>query len=426
MPDIVTHGRAHPYYGRGVTATEADGGDPQAHFWASIIYPLTAVDLRRLSAEWTSGPFAGRTGSPHVTGANRTRFYANPRPAQRLLHDARRRHRDWPGGLRADGVSSLVVDAAELVSSERSNTAPLGYAVLHVSADGPEIESFSTLADVVRPRRQAAQRLLAAVFGADLRSGAVAVLDVPRATSVVLSGWPAEDVRGLLRWSGSSALDRRLATMVTLPDSGREVELPFDLPRARPTPSYVVSVAATSVAVVRCRPLDRSHVDELRTLWLDAVLIEVRQRDVAASYAGAVTELANTASDRGLADDWGRLEKRFRAWRSRSAWQATTDHPLEQALAAAVRSASGTDRIIGRVEQELRDHAEVEIRRSNDRLTMAVVALTIASLVLPLLLHLAGNDSDEVTDPAWLAAAVVAGAVVLVTAAMATAAFRRR
>jgi hypothetical protein len=393
------------------------GVEPTQHFWASVIYPLSTVDLRAIGGEWQRGAYAGSTGAPHVTGDDRTRFYANPGPARRLLDPAKRRHRGWPAGL---PVSGLVVDAAEVVQVDPGKAPPAGYAIVHLQADGAEIEAFSSLADAVRPRREAARRLLAAVLGDDL---ARRVPDVPRATSLVLSGWPGEETRGLLRWPGSTALDRRLTTMVTLPDDGRELRTEFEMPAGRPTPSYVVAWSAPSVGVVRVRPVRASNVDELRTLWLDAVLIEVRQRDVASSYAGQVTDLAQ--QDRDRAGSWTRLESEFRAWRARSAWQATTDHAMEQSLARGLRAASGTDALVARVERELRDHAEVETRRGNDRLTMAVLTLTIASLVLPLLLHLAGAGAAELRDTYWVAAAAVAALVVTLVAIVAVRTRRR-
>jgi hypothetical protein len=387
------------------------GVEQTQHFWASVIYPLATADARALGDEWQRGAYAGSTGAPHVTGDDRTRFYANPGPARRLLDPAKRRHRSWPGGL---PVSGLVVDAAEVVQVDRGKAPPAGYAIVHLHAAGAEIEAFSSLADAVRPRREAARKLLVAGLGDELAGH---VPDVPRATSLVLSGWPGEETRGLLRWPGSSALDRRMTTMVTLPDDGRELPTAFSVPSGRPTPSYVVGWSAPSVGVVRVRPVRASNVDELRTLWLDAVLIEVRQRDAASSYAGRVTDLAQ--QDRDKPGSWTRLESEFRAWRARSAWQATTDHAMEQALARGLRAASGTDALVARVERELRDHAEVETRRGNDRLTIAVLSLTIASLVLPLLLHLAGAGGVETRDTYWVAAAAVAALVVTVAAVVA-------
>ncbi len=108
--------------------------------------------------------------------------------------------------------------------------------------------------------------------------------------------------------------------LVTLPKTGRLLADAFDLHKSAPTPSYRLAASVPSLAAVRVRPLRREHVLEMRTLWLDAFLIELVQRE---SLAGLTVDLQALSPEADK--DWLRLDAGFRAWRTRWSWQASTD-----------------------------------------------------------------------------------------------------
>jgi hypothetical protein len=142
-----------------------------------------------------------------------------------------------------------------------------------------------------------------------------------------------------------------------------------------------MSCSTTSVALCRLRRVNKELRRKLRTFWTDVVLAELTHRDALDALAQQVRRRA-TGSD---ARRWSGLREEFRTWRTSTHWRAGADHPLEQRLGALVRGELGTDALVERVDAELKDHAEADGLRSEQRLSEAVALLAVAAGVVPIL-----------------------------------------
>jgi hypothetical protein len=149
------------------------------------------------------------------------------------------------------------------------------------------------------------------------------------------------------------------------------------------------------VAVVRLRKLNSEHVVELRTMWMDALLTEVIQRD-------AIAALIREVSDPSTSRPWKGIDEKFRSWRTKWGWQATTDHAMEDGLALAVRKQLGTEDLIDLLLERIGAHANAETAAASERLTAVVTALTFVAAVLPITLALATRDWRGIlASPGW-------------------------
>lgn len=380
-------------------------------FYSVLIYPLRQLDVDSLQSKpWAGGPlYSGVTrGGRKIDLSSRMNFYANSLPVEALLSGDVRRHAfvDLKFG-------HLKVLAIETISREVEWTDIRGYLIVHVeqAPGAPEIASIALLSQVARPLKVKSRAMLEAIVEMVTPTTPTPwmLYDVPRALSLSLSEEPSPDEVGLVRWEGSLPWEQRLADLVTLPKDGRLVSQPFALTTTRPTPSYLVGASGAAVGVIRLRALRRDHVAEMRTLWLDAFMVEIVQHDSLVGLVGLLPNVVQGASDRR----WSALNREFRAWRTVWAWQASTDHPMESGLAARTRNSLGTDVLVGRVEAELFDHAQAELTAANERIGAAVLLLTLATVVLPLLLLLAEpNWPQRAENPFYWAAAVLSVGVV--------------
>jgi hypothetical protein len=372
-------------------------------FYSTLVLPLEALDWSVAAGNnWVAGP-AYADVAPHLDTAGRCNFYANPEPVRALLLPEVRRH------VMVDvTVDHLRVRAVELVGRTVEWTSIVGYLVVHLESapEAPEISALSQIGEVARPGTKPARAMH------DLLERELGVLpwrlkSQLRAASLSLSGIPKADERGLVRWTGSRPEDRRIVDLVTLPKHSRDIGSPFALEEFRPTPSYSLagSRSGPSLGVIRNRPLDESHAMKMRTLWLDAFMVELVQRD---ALIGVIERLQALVSN--PRKSWRALRESFRVWRTTWSWQASTDHAIEAGISDLLRRELGTDRLVARAEAELADHAGDESLRSEAAVGVAVLLLTVATVLTPLLLHASTATSDAI-DGWFLAALVVSSAI---------------
>lgn len=352
--------------------SSTEGANVRDPFYATLALPLESVPER--GPAWTPGAYL--CGVQHYRSADRVRFYANTGPIDALLRRDRRAH------LVLDLVDEYVrVVAAEVVATPDHWSPVAGYLIVHLEAraDAPEIGALTQLGRLARPATESAERLLRRLAErTSVDSGGWPLAAAPRVPTLCLSGIPADGSVGLVRWQESTSIQRRLVDLVTLPAYGREVADPFELDGRRPTPSYLLAASGSAVAAVRLRPLRDDHVAEMRTHWVDAFLVELSQHDTAIALVERVRDMVPESSGR----DWRDFERRFRAWRTASAWQASTDHPLEAALASVVREEVRTDSLVARVEAELADHARAAVLRADENLNRIALLLSALAIVL--------------------------------------------
>jgi hypothetical protein len=283
-----------------------------------------------------------------------------------------------------------------------------GYLIVHLEpkADAPGISSMTELGQIARPgTRESVALLRELTSGVAARAGSPwQVAPVDRVPTLSLSALPARADSGLVRWPESTAEERRLADLTVLRRDEGEIDRPFPLETTQPTPSHLLAGSLFSIGVVRLRKLRPDHVAKLRTLWTDAFLLEVVLNDEIRAVAQRVRDLAPNANHAA----WKEIERRFRTWRATQVWDRRTDHPMELAIAQLARRNFGSDELISRVQSEIEDHAAAIAVQQNDRLARSVFLLTIASLVIPLFLHVASEGRAEWTDWWFLSAAAVA------------------
>lgn len=353
---------------------------------------------------WKPGAYlSGETrGLRPLEAEARVTFYLNPHPVRSLLDPDARMH-----AYVDVTVDNLKVVVAELVRRDVQWSPIEGYLLLHLEMikTKPEIGSMAQLARVARTRYQESRDLITAVrIRTDGIHAPWAVMTVPRVFSASLSPQPDETDRGMVRWDGSDPVARRIVSLATLPKDGRQIAIPFALESLRPTPSYALSATNSSVAVVRVRKLNREHVTELRTMWIDALLTEVVQRD-------AIVALTREVSSPSAGTPWKDIDEKFRSWRMEWGWQATTDHAMEDGLALAVRRQLGTQELIDLLLERIGAHASAESAKANERLTAVVTALTFVAAVLPISLALATRDWRGVLGSFgwWISVAALLG-----------------
>ncbi|UYM04715.1 hypothetical protein [Solicola gregarius] len=341
-------------------------------FFATLALPLASVPSR--GPDWSRGAYLADV--PHYRLEDRVRFYANTDPLAALLRTDLRSH------VAIDLVDEYVrAVAVEVVPTPDDWSAVAGYLVVHLEAttDAPEIAALTQLGRLARPATEDSERLLGSLAQRTaVDTDRWPLAPIARAPSLCLSGTPDDDSVGLVRWPGSTPTQRRLVDLVTMPAYGRQVPTPFELDVNRPTPSYLVAASGSSVAAVRVRTVRDDHVAEMRTHWLDALLVELTQHDTAI----ALVERARDMVPESSGGDWRKFEQRFRRWRTVSAWQASTDHPLEAALASFVRAEIRTDSLVSRVEAELADHARAAVLRADENLNRIALLLSAIAIVL--------------------------------------------
>ena len=113
-------------------------------------------------------------------------------------------------------------------------------------------------------------------------------------------------------------------------------------------------------------------------------------------------------NDRGL--DWSKTASEFRRLRTTQLWGAATDHPVEATVARVVRAELGTEKLIERVQMEIADHHGERSRAASNRLAVAVLLLTIASVVIPVAAHF---SKEGQWDAGYVLALVVSAGVVM-------------
>jgi hypothetical protein len=196
---------------------------------------------------------------------------------------------------------------------------------------------------------------------------------------------------------------------MTLPVKPVVTAHPFPIDIKRPTPSYALASSATSVAALRLRSVEEKHVSRLRTLWLDAMMLELAQAARLEALARTIRAAATDISS----GKWAVWEEEFRSWRSASLWKAQTDHAMEAAIASTTREQSGTDTLAARVQSELSGHASSATLRASRQLGTVIFLLTIAALVVPLLLHVSQGGFRLAADAWWWLAVAISAAVLM-------------
>lgn len=339
----------------------------------TVVYPLSKVDLGALETPgWSRGPYspersAGR--ARRFSAANRLRYIGNASALEPLFDESNRAHRTV-----AEEHEQFVVDAIEVIALDRHWSSHAGLLVVHLvhrAGTAPQA-ALERLARIARPGRAECRQLLEAV--SEPTGGWTVDEDIPRAATVSQSIEPPADTAGLVRWDGSNAGDRRLVDLLTLPDTTRTLSTPFPIRSSRPSPVVEMAVSGTSVAAVRRKALPRERelsagqIEEVQTFWTDAVVIELSQK-YAAQYIVDVT-LEKARSQRFKR--WSKLARRYRAWRTSSAWEAGIDHPVEATVGRLLRDELGTERMLDQVDRELSDHDSVSVQQAAWLLSLVV------------------------------------------------------
>jgi hypothetical protein len=370
--------------------------------YSTLAFPLAELrlGLNDGGGSWTSGPAWADVAAP-FTVAGRCRFYANQAPVLSLLSHDVRRH-----AMTDLTVDHLRVRAIELVQRDIPWAEFAGYLLIHaeVAPEAPYISAVTQLGQVARPATKLSKALFDAVEGELMGKGPVPweLMPVARVASLALSGVPDEEEQGVVRWKGSRPEERRMADLLTLAKDGRNVGAPFPVVAVRPTPSYALAVSGSgpSLAILRNRSIGEEHILKLRTLWLDAFMVELLQRDALVGLSSELSTLVRLERR-----SWSSLRNQFREWRTAWSWQASTDHALEAAISDELRKELRLDPMLARVEAELADHAGEESLRAEAALGNAVLLLTAATLFVPLLLH-ASTKREAPLDDSWFIAAL--------------------
>lgn len=376
-------------------------------FFCTLVYPLEKLDPRVLrDSGWAQRSLADSV-SQNDSAPRRTRYAADT-AAARILNEAVRFHR---------GVENMAGDLnaveAEIVPVQPRWSKLEGFLVLHVGACEGSSEgiALTELAQLARPTSELSQRVLALFGGGtEVAKPPFCLADVRRVSTMSLTAAPDDDP-GQLHWEGSSALDRRIASLLVLREDRVEVAQPYEVATERPTPSYLIRSSATATVIVRLREVESVHVDKLRTVWTDVLLMELVQREALAAWSKKVRE----GAEENAKLDWGALENAFRVWRTSEPWGVEADHPLELALGRSVRAEIGTDELVARIGSEIEEHSAGARLRADGSMTRAVLFLAIAAALVPLLLQLSDAGLAESAD-VYFALALTASASVVVGA----------
>ncbi len=352
-------------------------------FFAVVIVPLAAVERLDVTA-WDSGPLRvpGQRSSI-LDIKERVASYSGVSPLDEVLNSERR----WSCRPEID-TKQLVLEAVEVIALRRGWSGRNGHLILHIrsSETAAEVQAPTDLGQVARPGTRVFADLMRDVSGWDSE----AVGDVRRASTLCLSQELSPGVRPLIRWEHQDRLIGRLTDLVVLRRYSADVGRPFELTVDRPTPSYVLVASGASMAVGRLREVKPEHVDKLRTLWLDAFLLELVQFEELTALAAHLRALSTTGSPRA----WKEIADQFRRFRSRDLWAATTDHAIEAGIATRLRRELSTDELRMRIQAELDDHNSAAQMRAAEGLNEVLLVLTLAAVVLPLLLELRQGSID--------------------------------
>jgi len=346
-------------------------------FSATAVLPLQDVDLELLGDEWTIGPFR----APGTLEALRTSSYPDRTSIQALLDPSRRRVH-----TASHSTEQLVLESAEVVLHDRDWTPIRGHLLLHL-ASAPTASASAAptqLGQVVRPGTVTSAELISALPDA----GAFTLGEAIRGGSICLSGVPSAGEEALVRWEGQDQLQGRLTDLVVLRRDSATVARPFELDVDHPTPSYLLTGSGMALAVGRLRAVSKDHIQRLRTFWTDAYLLELAQFEELQELA---TQLRSLGDQRG--SDWRQAALKFRRYRTRAVWAASSDRTMEGAVSVRIRQQLGTDELVSRIQAELDDHSRAAQTRSAETLNVVLLALTLATIVLPLFL--------SVTNPDW-------------------------
>jgi hypothetical protein len=370
-------------------------------FFSTLTFPLTRLDFGGLRAGgWEPGP---AYGSHELFDADSRQQLHPGSELERLLAPEERLH-----SHREVRSERLDVVASEIVRTTDHWGELAGYLIVHLESRGDTSNNsgMAELGAIARPNTEESTALLRQLGSGvtDQRSSPWEIAEIDRVPTLSLSALGKEGDVGLVRWPGSTPEERRLADLTVLRMNDGKVNRRFPLEVIRPTPSHLLSGSLLSVGVVRIRSLRPDHVVRMRTLWSDAFLLEVVLHHEIRGVARRVRVLA-PQGDRAT---WQEVERRFRTWRTTQVWDRRTDHPMELAIAELARKNFGSDELISRVQSEIDDHATAMAVQQSDRLTRSVLLLTIASLVIPLFLHVASDGGAEWMDWWFLSAAAVA------------------
>ena len=373
------------------------GQSRMAPAYCSLFFPLLDVDRAAvLASGWSPGVLY--PDLKHVGVDVRRRMYPGDTVAGSLLNEQVRAHRrlDVP-------VRHLHLDAAEIVGLALPWSTLHGYLILHVRTafDAPEASALTDLGDAARPGTRGSRELLQAVAGGSEPPWSLA--EVRRVATIAFSGVP-DDGGGLVQWTDSSPLERRLATLLTLRQDKGMASLPYEMETERPTPSYLVATSLGSTVLCRLRPVREDHVQRLQTLWSDVLLLELVQHDALTALAAEIRSRA----DRAATAHWGELHTAFRHWRTTAEWRVEADHPLELGIGRAIRSSLRTGELVERIESELSDHAQAARLRAEENIARTIFYLTIAAALIPLLLQLSQQGLRDTLDAWFIAAALLA------------------
>ena len=391
----------------------------------SLFFPLVHADVASvIEGGWNTGPYAtGRTAYLQPGGAEqRAQYYTDSTPLHQLIGSDRRAHRL----VSKMSHGGWDVQALELVGGESNVDRQCmvmthGYLLVHMrlKSDAKSVSAMTALGEAARPGQSGSQQLLnlARSNGPD---GAWRAADAARVYALSLTDDPAEDSDGSVSWPGSTALQRRVASLLVLPArSSVRGGAEFPLQIERVTPSFDLCVGRWATVAVRrrlARADDRqlaitdTHVTRMRTDWCDAVLLELVERDALGALLAAMRGRQNQPDSR----TWRSLQQSFRDWRTRSGLLTPTEDPFENALSGRLRQRLTTADLARAIEDQLRDHAEDEASRGSVRLTQVVALLAVVSAVFPFTLALANPQWRSILRTAgwWLSVTALGIALV--------------
>jgi hypothetical protein len=355
-------------------------------FYATLLVPLTHMDRGALTAAgFQAGPaFAHAKPS---TVIDRRRSYRESTDLERLLSPQHRCHRQ----LKVE-VGQLRLVAVEFLTVEVQYSPRSVWMILHAEsrAESKEISALTQLGGVARPGRREFREFFEAMrLSYDIPTTAVSIdSSVARVPTLALSEPRDRTDHGLIRWPDADPILGRLVDLVVLRRDKADTPVPPDVEVQRPTPSYAACLSGESLSVVRLRALKDKHSLRLRTFWLDAFMLELRQAYEAQGLAAAI----RSRSHDGKGQSWAKLDQDVGRWQTSSAWRVEVDHPMEAAIARLLRSELRTDQLVQRVREDLAQHAQRLRTKQSDTLNLSIAALTVASLISPPLLYLASGD----------------------------------
>lgn len=343
-----------------------------------IVHELEVVDWHRIRKAFMRGlpQFTSReirvdarvgrvnsSRSGHSLLDSQQRFWVDPR---------------WETG-------HVRVSMMEVVRVTSPWTEVPGWLVLHVQTkeEAAEGMALNELGDLARTGR----KLFAEDFMSRVRELADDSLVVrPRSRGATLFGSePAGEAKGQVRWAGSEAAERRAIDLVVLRHDSIASACRPDIPLFVPSPGYLCAASGASLSAVRSKR-GRGYVPELRTYWLDAVLVELL---LALELRGVVSRLQEASG--GKDPGWQSIAERFRQWKTQVRWDFASDAPKEQALASALRRQLRSDDVLDRVEGELREHAEQEQLAASKRVNWLILLLTAVTVLQGFIFYVLGR-----------------------------------